>query len=235
MNRLPYFSYGDLTDCVMEPLRSHVEIQFLSFKRCYPNREQFYISDKRDHWIDYYTRELYRLGHFEKNSKDYESASYMWDHLPLDSSRNIYQFSREHYGFAHGLTITQQQGSHCDFFLFATHPNNSAINQFYLNKKDLFTEFIKTFYQKLDPVIQDLSHHRFFVPGNAGKYINTAQAFSPRQRECGTLLADGLTTKEIAKVLKLSPRTVEGYINDLKMKCGAKNRAQLTYLLRECL
>lgn len=48
---------------------------------------------------------------------------------------------------------------------------------------------------------------------------------SPRQRECLTLVRQGLTSLEIADRLNLSPRTVDQYIAEAGRRLGARNRA----------
>lgn len=50
---------------------------------------------------------------------------------------------------------------------------------------------------------------------------------SPRQREVMQLVADGLSTKEIALKLDISPRTVENYRAWVMEKMGANNLAAL--------
>ncbi len=52
-------------------------------------------------------------------------------------------------------------------------------------------------------------------------------AFTPRERQVAALLAEGQTSKEIARLLKLSPRTAEAHRDRLKAKLGARNTAEL--------
>lgn len=61
------------------------------------------------------------------------------------------------------------------------------------------------------------------------------QELSPRQLEVMTLVAEGLSNKEIANRLDISPRTVENYRAWVMEKMGANNLADLirkTLLLR---
>ncbi len=48
-----------------------------------------------------------------------------------------------------------------------------------------------------------------------------------RQTECLFLLVKGMTIKEIAKSLLLSPRTVEHYVSTIKLKLHCKTRSNL--------
>lgn len=58
-----------------------------------------------------------------------------------------------------------------------------------------------------------------------------AASLSPREREVITQLAAGRTSKEIARLLNLSPRTVEMHRARLLRKAGVRTTAQLLALL----
>ena len=48
-----------------------------------------------------------------------------------------------------------------------------------------------------------------------------------RQREVASLLAQGLTNREIAERLVVSERTVEGHIEQIRAKLGVRSRTQI--------
>ncbi len=50
---------------------------------------------------------------------------------------------------------------------------------------------------------------------------------TPRERQIVTMMADGLTSKEIARALEISPRTVDVHRARLLEKFGAKNSLEL--------
>jgi two-component system response regulator DevR len=52
------------------------------------------------------------------------------------------------------------------------------------------------------------------------------QLLSAREGEVLRLLADGLTDREIAGALAISPRTVESHVSSLLRKLGVRNRAE---------
>lgn len=56
---------------------------------------------------------------------------------------------------------------------------------------------------------------------------------TPREREIGQLVRAGLTNKEIARTLQVSPHTVRNQVAHLSQKLGARNRAQLALLMPE--
>ncbi|MBT0962411.1 helix-turn-helix domain-containing protein [Denitromonas sp. IR12] len=55
-------------------------------------------------------------------------------------------------------------------------------------------------------------------------------AFTPREIEVVALVAKGLTNKEIARELGLSPNTVRNHLSNLSAKTGCRRRAQLATL-----
>lgn len=52
-------------------------------------------------------------------------------------------------------------------------------------------------------------------------------SFSKRERDCLYLLVRGKTAKEIARILNLSSRTVEVYLDKIKIKTGMTSRSEL--------
>ena len=62
------------------------------------------------------------------------------------------------------------------------------------------------------------------------------RVLKPRQREIALLLADGLSAKEIAARLHLSPRTVDFHRSEMYKTLGIKSTALLVrWLIREGL
>ncbi len=58
-------------------------------------------------------------------------------------------------------------------------------------------------------------------------FLNQTHLLSPREELCAYYLLKGLTSKEIARKLNISFRTVESYINGIKLKLDCKKTAGL--------
>jgi DNA-binding NarL/FixJ family response regulator len=56
---------------------------------------------------------------------------------------------------------------------------------------------------------------------------------SPRENDVLAMLADGLTDREIANALTISPRTVETHVSNILHKLGVRNRAEAAQRYRE--
>jgi DNA-binding CsgD family transcriptional regulator len=53
-----------------------------------------------------------------------------------------------------------------------------------------------------------------------------AQALRPRERDVLVLVADGLSTREVARRLCYSERTIKNILQDLTTRVGLRNRTQ---------
>ena len=62
-----------------------------------------------------------------------------------------------------------------------------------------------------------------------GSFLNSIHfsSLTKRQKECLYYLCKGMSIKQIAKALKLSPRTVEHYLEAVREKLACHSRAQL--------
>jgi len=68
------------------------------------------------------------------------------------------------------------------------------------------------------------------VVAAVGSPRRVSTELSPREREVLTLLAEGLPTKQIARALDITERTVKFHVASLFVKLGASNRAQVVAL-----
>ena len=69
------------------------------------------------------------------------------------------------------------------------------------------------------------------APGN--RTVNTDTPLSAQERRIAELAAEGVTTKQIATQLTLSPRTVDTHLRKIFIKLGINSRAALSEALRQ--
>jgi DNA-binding NarL/FixJ family response regulator len=77
---------------------------------------------------------------------------------------------------------------------------------------------------------------RLFIEGGAGAAGHDGSPLSmlsSREIEVLAHLTDGLTDREIAEALVISPRTVESHVSNILRKLGVRNRAEAARAYRE--
>jgi len=67
----------------------------------------------------------------------------------------------------------------------------------------------------------------FIHIGDNPEPFHQVEQLTPREREVLTLVARGASSKEAARILNISPRTVEVHRARIKQKLGARNAADL--------
>ena len=70
--------------------------------------------------------------------------------------------------------------------------------------------------------------------GRSGR-AGAIEGLSPRENDVLRMLADGLTDKEIAAALVISPRTVETHVSNILHKLDVRKRAEAAQRYRESL
>lgn len=75
----------------------------------------------------------------------------------------------------------------------------------------------------------ECKNDKFIIKKSENKYVS----LSEREIQCLYSLFLGYTTKETAKVLKISFRTVENYLNNAKIKLGYKKRSEIIRIFLE--
>ena len=92
--------------------------------------------------------------------------------------------------------------------------------------------------ERANHLFRYLCWYLFFASGYHGGGLGMAlkelpkPALTRREREVAALVAEGLTNREIAERLYLSPRTVEKHIAALLAKLDTPDRTALTQLAR---
>jgi len=152
----------------------------------------------------------------------------------------------------HFLLIYERTETEGSFFFFGTTRDNSEVLNYYINYPNVFDHFIFHFKEKLSPFLTlrkdkciqlkidplaGVKHDKngllesFYDKTKVSKFYlgetfnNTS--LSKREAECLSQLVHGKTAKEIAKALKLSPRTVEYFLENIKTKTGIPNKSDL--------
>ena len=122
------------------------------------------------------------------------------------------------------------------------HPSTNA-SEIYFNSIELIEYFIKYFKKVASSFIKEAKSNLIFLPPIKTQHdfgINNIcydlasivknfnpYGFTPRESECITHLKRGLTYKEVAFKMGISPKTIEDYINNIKRKTGLYSKSKI--------
>ncbi len=199
----------------------------------------------------------------------------MWDFI--ENTRETDKMNQEgsEFGVKHAFTIVNSKENLKDFYHFATHLNNKAINQVYLSNLDLLQKFIYHFHEKvqqsknlssayqfqyaldmqgsgfstkdLSPTPNDVQQKKsefmdclaLQSKQNQQTYLlhkDTPKAIllAPQQTKCLHLLLKSYPNKKIALELQLSNRTIDHYLERLRILLGCKNSKEMIATYSSC-
>ncbi|MBX3708746.1 MAG: helix-turn-helix transcriptional regulator [Gammaproteobacteria bacterium] len=137
------------------------------------------------------------------------------------------------------------------FFCFGASANNTSVINFYINHPDLLQKYGHYFRERerereresASALLKEYEKDKIIISNNA--IYSLPQSLSlfdyqagqlsfkltRRENDCAKQLILGKQIKEIASILKLSPRTVESHINNLKEKFNYRNKLELAIKL----
>lgn len=227
-------------DQICNPLKK-LGITYFSYTRSEDSGERVYLSNFPCRLEYYFANQQYLIGHTESSPTFYEEQFIFWSTLPrqfmYDDMRGI--------GIDHGVYLVLPAENYCEFFAFAGDKNNHQLINTYINNYHWLKKFALYFKEQAKPILTQANKVKIILPFSS-KSIDFVTSFqgldelltiknqpklSRRQVECAGLLIQGKTYKEIAKEIGLSPRTVETYLNNLKLKLECNNKAELISML----
>lgn len=179
----------------------------------------------------------------EENAKQH-TYWFMWDETLPDYP---VQLARQKYNIRNGITMLRRHKNYYDMIAVAVNDELANPGTFYLNRMKPIENFITEFDMNNKDLLSIMDKHPIVLPkpyrdanyqkicltdgrvdvaGKEGVTYVTAQELT-----CLRYLAQGATYKEIGRLMNVSPRTIETYIQRIKDRTGVHSRADLKQLL----
>lgn len=162
----------------------------------------------------------------------------------------------ENFNICHGVTYVEKNDYGFKLYGFGTSKENFQIHNKILSNLDCLKKFIAYLDKQLEPIRQDLGDHRIDfseVKGNQyyeqeglirpkddkiEQYRFLKQLglieddiknvnFSKREIQCIKLYLEGKSATQTAKILSLSPRTIESHMENIKSKLKINFKREL--------
>ncbi|GGI82366.1 helix-turn-helix transcriptional regulator [Legionella impletisoli] len=249
-----------------DPILSQVGISYFNYIKIYHQDCSRELLTNNPEWIShFYKNALYNsIGAIDVEHL-LPKGYFLWSEMDIKDP--IYLQGRDFFDIDHGISFVVKRDDVTYLYIFAANRSQHEINNFYVRNIDLLQHFIHYFNDSGQHLIQLAGKNRIYLPEPQIIYPRAVSPYSlshdakkqffeatkisryfllnesddlyltPKQADCAALLIKGFTSKEIAKKMNLSYRTVEGYVLEIKKKIqekiGAISRDRLIEILSE--
>jgi DNA-binding CsgD family transcriptional regulator len=229
---------------ICQPIIELLDLQYYSYGRFYDDGKCVLLSTNKDVFINHFKKE-YQLTVAPKEEKKTRKKIYnlilIEDTLP-DIIADEYNL------FGHGvmMDLIKKHPGYYEMFCFVAKKDAIDPTNKFINSRDSLDQFSEYFLNSAKSAIQLGEKNIIELPSSMKPLINGAPegkkddsysifhngksiALTARQIHCLALLTVGKTTKEIAKDLNISAKTVEDHITALKIKLTCNRKYELCH------
>lgn len=237
---------------LLESILSKWGISTFAYHRYSYNGTSFRFSTALDWSEKYYDLGFHKdsTGYFADIKKAPSDQTYLmlWGGQPKNG---VYSALHE-FNIWNGCTLCEKHKTFVEGWSFGSTKENEEILGFFINNQAIIKRFILYFKETAGDLIIPKPSNSFKVPCaqydlqeeieanlKIKEFIketplkkliihqedNSTISLTPREAQCLFYLASGKTKKEIAKILNISPRTIEDYVANLyyKTECTTKS------------
>lgn len=238
-----FFNSAGKIKKICAPFFSQYEITFFDYARFYRQGDFYGLTVDADSFKIFFELQYepvyFCRDYFFENDKWYYHFSAL-SNTDLHYShilQEIYKVTRSD----HGFIILRKQSDYVDTYFFSSScPYNLAINN-YLNLLPSFIKFLFYFQEEANQLLNKSHENRIILPNKMlpdawnesnDKLKLTSKCIehnvlTNRQIECLLYLVKGMTIKEISKEMNLAPKTIEHYLDAVKIKLNCHSRSSL--------
>ncbi|MBP6951605.1 MAG: helix-turn-helix transcriptional regulator [Alphaproteobacteria bacterium] len=230
-----------------EPLLSNYGLSFLTYRRFSDTGELLYIFNNHE-WMEYsFQQSCWISSSFSERIKQLTKQkflNYVWPEFPNSNDPTYHALYEQN--IWNGIIMYRKYDDCIESFAFASTKENRMLKNFYADGINVLNKYILYFKDKAHSLIypkdkkifipytlnlstnsniSDEKINNFFKQTKISKYFLMIKGrdiiISKREMECLSLLSKGKRAKEISSLLNLSPRTIEFYLNNVKIKSEA--------------
>lgn len=253
--------YSNKIRKVTQPLRDHFGINYFTYHRI-DNQGKYTVLVDRPDWAEHYvSQKIFLNDPYLRHPNVYKSGFCLIEsHGTEEYKKTILKAGKKVLNVDLGATLIQKRGDHVEFFGFCGNNQTSSLQSLYLNNPQLMRSFSVYFKRELGSILLQMEREagsllelkgkdflcdvpihpditiesRFTFLKDLGlqKELEKVKRLTKRERECIKLLTEGRSAKETAQVLRLSPRTVESYFENIKNKLACCSKQQVFLLAK---
>ncbi len=223
----------DMQDIYLNKLGAH-GVSYFEYLRVYDNGHSIILASNRDVIRYVFDNEVPIAAPIQQN---YIQDNFHYFILPVGNYEKAVHDIKADFNLAHFINLVERHPGYIDLYCFGANANNPGIMNFYLNKMDILEKFKCYFKEESSNLINKALKSKVILSDNMlppykglleyPSYALDSNQLTDRQADCLYYLVNGMSIKQIAKRLILSPRTVEHYLEAVKMKMGCESRVEL--------
>jgi DNA-binding CsgD family transcriptional regulator len=212
--------------------------------RIYKDRSQFLLGSN-ENWIEHYIKNQCFNSDMALNLENFKPGGYLWKGLHGDKR---FKIQRESFNIDNGIILINERPEYKEFINFATTRDDIRANNFYLHNMDAIQLFVEYFKEKSESLIKSISQKKIIVPevkiidkfdnpelvyniqnrkNFFSQILKKSSTLTTKEASCLLHIANGLSAKEIGKLMNISYRTVEIHIANIKVKLGCKSKQEI--------
>ncbi len=248
--------YSDIVKNCTRPLY-HLGVSCFYYVYIDKNGNQVLLTDRPDVDDYYYDEKLFYNDPYLRHPDNYHPGFFFFETNHKNEFDNSLAYVVRTFKIEPIVGLCEKQEDAVEFFGFWGEANQSKnFERVYLNYANLLKAFAAHFKEKCSTIIQHEVGPSLSLPELIGQdlfdststlqpkldeqvlrkclldiglshEVEQADSLSRRERDCIKLLLKGKSMKETAALLRLSPRTVEHYLESVKIKFDCKYKNEL--------
>jgi LuxR family quorum-sensing system transcriptional regulator SolR len=233
-NHYIYTVQNNIREIFQDKLSSY-GVTYFEYLRLYDNGDCIILASNQEVVRYLFNNEVPLIATIEQ---EFIKEIFHYFVLPVGNYEKALHELKSYFNLAHFIDFVERHNGYIDLYCFGADANNPEIVNFYLNNIDLLENFKCYFKDKSRVLINQALKEKVLLsnamlPSYKGlscgeqTLATETYALSKRQTDCLEYLLKGMTLKQIAKQLSLSPRTVEHYLKAIKVKYNVQSRADL--------
>lgn len=239
-----------LSPYLNDALQSHFRqspITYIQYLKVHHDGAMSILTNRPD-WIQAAMKRKERKVYSCANREFLDKNSYwfLWDYNLPDAPLGL---ARE-YDISNGICFVERYQDHYYLTAYATPTCCHDALTFYLNNLTELKKFSQYWRDSNSQILSLLDKNKIALSlkdqdpnkdtllisksSRIPVFFNRMRSYiTPQEYECIKRLPSGKTSKDIARDLNISHRTVEGYFNRVMMRVGCENRKELILLLNQ--
>jgi DNA-binding CsgD family transcriptional regulator len=238
-------------------LRERFQIQYFTYHRIDKTGKYTVLVDRPDWAEHYVQEKFYIEDPYLRHPDFYESGFCLIEnHGSEEHRQRILKDGKEIFNLDQGVILIQKNNdSSVEFFGYSANKASSSLDKLYLNHPWILKSFAGYFKKELKSVLVRMEAEANTLPHLKGNDFYSNQLLQPdihskeilkylkdigkesemmkfgllskRELECIKLLLKGKSARESAVILKLSPRTIEFYFDNIKDKLSCNSKQEI--------